>query len=130
MTAGAAFRSHRPTQTEVAFCRCDISEDLLAERFGAGETSLVAQTLEEGQGQGCLFVETDGVEVQQVGFDGEGVGSEGRAVADVGDGVKCFGGWACSDGESGDVDAVGGEKLCVRGEVDGGDGVARAVAAT
>jgi len=87
------------------------------------------QTLEEGQGQGCLFVERDGVEVQQVGFDGEGVGAEGWAVADVGDGVECLDGRTCSDGEGGDVDAVGGEEFCVRGEVDGGNGVARAVAA-
>lgn len=109
MMAGAAFRSHRPTQIEVALCGCDIAEDLIAEGFGAGETSLVAQTLEEGQGQGCLLVEGDGMEVQQVGFDGEGVGPEGWAVADVGNGVECLGGWAGSDGESGDVDAVGGE---------------------
>ena len=38
--------------------------------------------------------------------------------------------WAGSDGEGGDVDAVGGEEFGVGGEVDGGDGVAGAVAAS
>jgi len=63
-----------------------------------------------------------------VGFDGEGVCAEGGAVSYVGDGFEGLGCWAGAYGEGGDVDAVGGEKLVVGGEVDGGDGVAGAVA--
>ncbi len=126
---GAGFRSHRPTQTEVAFCRGDVAADLFAQGFGVWPAHLGAEALEEGEGERGLFVEVDGVEVEQVGFDGEGVGAEGGAVADVGDGVEGLAGCACADGEGGDVDAVGGEQLGVGGEVDGGDGVAGAVAA-
>ena len=92
--------------------------------------------MEEGQGERCLFVEFDGVEVQEVGFYGEGVGAECGAVAYVGDGFEGFavgtgfGVGAGPDGESGDVDAVGGEEFVVGGEVDGGDGVAGAVPAS
>ena len=73
--------------------------------------------------------ERDGVEVQQVGLDGEGCGTEGGADADVGDGLEGFGGGAGADGERGDVDAVGGKQLRVGREVDGGNGVASAEAA-
>ena len=69
------------------------------------------------------------MEVQQVGLDGEGCCAEGGADADVGDGVEGFGGGAEADGKRGDVDAMGGEKLRVGLEVDGGDGVASAEAA-
>ena len=44
--------------------------------------------MQEGQRQRGLLVELDRVEVQQMGFDGEGVGTEGGAIADVGDGVE------------------------------------------
>ena len=67
------------------------------------------------------------MEVEQVGLDGEGVGAEGGAVADVGDGFEEVGGVPTL--ERGDVDAVSGEQFGVGGEVDGGDRVAGAVAA-
>ena len=41
-----------------------------------------------------MFVECNGVEVELVGFDGEGVGAEGGTIADVGDGVEGFAGLA------------------------------------
>ena len=108
----------------------DIAADLFAQCFGIGPAHLGAETLQEGQGEWGVFVECDGMEVQQVGFDGEGVGAEGGAIADVGDGVEGFGGCACADGEGGDVDAVCGKQFGVGGEIDGGDGVAGAVAAS
>jgi len=37
-----------------------------------------------------LFVEGDGMEVEQVGFHCKGVGTEGGTIADVGDGVEGF----------------------------------------
>ena len=76
-----------------------------------------------------MFVECDGVEVEQVGFDGEGVGAEGWTIADIGDGVEGFAGLACADGEGCDVNAVCGKQFSVGGEVDGGHGVTCAVAA-
>ena len=65
-----------------------------------------------------------GVEVEQVRFDREGIGAEGGAVADVGDGLEEF----VFHLERGDVNAVGRQKFGVGREVDGGDGVACAVA--
>lgn len=47
------------------------------------------------------------MEVEQVGFDCEGVCAEGGAIADVGDGIEGFGGRAGAYGERRDVDAVG-----------------------
>lgn len=70
------------------------------------------------------------MEVEQVGFDCEGVCAEGGAVADVGDGIEGLAGGTCADGQRGDVDAVGREKFGIGCEIDGGDGVAGAVAAS
>ncbi len=70
------------------------------------------------------------MEVEEVGFDGEGVDAEGGAVAHVGDGLKALSLCRVADSEGGNVDAVGGEELWVWGEVDRGDGVAGAVAAS
>ena len=125
------FRTHRLTQTEVALCAADVAAYLFAESFGVGPAYLGAEALEEGEVEWGVFGEVDGVEVEQVGFDGEGMSALCRrwAVADVGDGFEGFGDRAGADGEGGDVDAVGGEEFGVGGEVDGGDGVAGAVAA-
>ncbi len=75
---------------EVAFCFGYVAADLFAEGFGVGPADFGAEAVEEGQGEGCLFVEFDWVEVQEVGFYGEGVGAEGGAVAYVGDGFEGF----------------------------------------
>ena len=76
-----------------------------------------------------MFVQRDGMEVEQVGFDGEGVGAEGWAISDVGDGIEGFAGLACADSQGGDVDTVCGKQFGVGGEIDGWHGVACAVAA-
>lgn len=62
-------------------------------------------------------------------FDGEGIDTEGGTVAGVGDSAEEVGGWAFTDLERGDVDAVGWNEFCVRCEVDGGNCVERAEAA-
>ena len=85
--------------------------------------------MQEGQGERGLFGELDWVEVQEMGFYGEGVGAEGGAIAYIGDGFEGLGRNACANREGCDVDAVGGEKFRIRGQVDGGDGVASAVTA-
>ena len=76
----------------------NIAADLGAESFGIGPAHLGTEPFEEGKGEGRLFVEVDWVEVEQVGFDSEGVCAEGGAVADVGDGFKGFGGFTGADG--------------------------------
>ena len=107
----------------------DVAGDLCAQGFDVGETLLGAEAEQEGEAERGLPGERDGVEVQQVGLDGEGRGTEGGADTDVGDGVEGFGGGAEADGKGGDVNAVGGEKLRVGLEVNGGDGIASAEAA-
>jgi hypothetical protein len=68
---------------------------LVAEGSGVGESLLGSKAAEEGEaergqlGEGLIAFEW--VEVQQVGFYGEGVAAEGWAVADVGDGLEGFG---------------------------------------
>ena len=76
-----------------------------------------------------MFVQRNRVEIEQVGFDGEGVGSKGRTVADVGDGVEGFAGFTCPNCQRCDVDTVCGKQFCVGSKVDRGDRVAGAVAA-
>lgn len=86
--------------------------------------------MQERQGQWRVFVERDGMEVEQVGFDGEGVGSKGGTVPDIRDSVEGFAGFACANGQGRNVDAVCGKKLIVWSEVDRGHGVTRTVAAS
>src|SRR5215469_2469217 len=120
-----AFRSHHPTQTEVALCASHVFADLLAESVWIGPTDFVAQALQKGDCEGRGFGEFDGVEVEDVRLDGEGVGPKGGTVANVGDGVERF----IANFQCGDVDAVGGDEFGVGCEVDCGDGVACAVSA-
>lgn len=70
------------------------------------------------------------MEVEQVGFDGEGIGPEGGTVADVGDCVKALGVVSAADANSRDVHAVLWNEFFVAGQVDGGDGVFGAIAAS
>ena len=88
------FRSHRPTQTEVALGLANVAADLFTEGFWVGPAHLGAQSFEEGQGEGRLLgkglISFKGMKVEQVGFDRERVCTEGGAIADVGDGVEGF----------------------------------------
>lgn len=95
-----------------------------AERFRVFEAAFGAETMQESHLEMGGVVEIDGVEVEEVGFDGEGVGAEGGAVADVGDSAEEV---RASDVQCGDVDAVGGQQFGVGREVDSGNGVAGAV---
>src|SRR5579859_2495446 len=65
------------------------------------------------------------MEVEQVGFDGEGFVAEGWAHADVGDRIKGF----VVDTRAGEVNAVTRHKVVIPAQVDGRDGVAMAIAA-
>ena len=55
MSRGTGFRSHRPTQSEVALGLADVAADLFAEGFGGGPADLGAEALEEGEGEWGLF---------------------------------------------------------------------------
>src|ERR1700722_8658805 len=116
-------------ESEVAASAGDVAADLVAQRFGRGKALLGAEAAQESQAEGCVFGEFDGVEVEQVGLDGEGIRAEGGAVADVGDAGEDFGGCAGADGECGDIDAVGRQQFGIAGQIDGGDGVFAAVSA-
>ena len=75
-----------------AFGVGDVLHDLGAEGFRGGEADLWAEVFEEGEFEGGVGLDVDGVEVEEVGLDGEGVfgklSVKGGAVADVGDGVE------------------------------------------
>jgi len=101
-------RRHRPTQTKEALGAADVAAYLLAKCFGIGPPCLRAEPFEEGQGEGRLLGEIDRVEVEQVGFNGERVCAKGGAIADIGDGLEGFCGWAGADSERCDVDAISG----------------------
>src|SRR5271168_5361876 len=87
-TSGVEFRTHHPTYIEVTFSLRDVAADLFFERFGGRPAHLCAETTQERQGERCVFVEIDRVEVEQVRFDGKRIGAEGRAIAYVGDRVE------------------------------------------
>lgn len=116
-------------QAQVALGFGDILLDLGEEGFGGGKALFVSEAVEEAEFEGGVGGEVDGVEVEEVGFDGEGIGAEGGTVSDVGDGVEGFGGrfkardWirarrrggGGADAKLGDVDAVSGKELGVGG---------------
>ena len=54
-----------------AFGVGDVLHDLGAEGFRGGEADLRAEVFEEGQLKGGRGLEVDGVEVEEVGFDGD-----------------------------------------------------------
>ena len=55
---------------EVALGALDIAADLFAERFGVWPADLGAEALQEGQREWGMLTQFDGVEVEQMGFDG------------------------------------------------------------
>ena len=65
--------------------------DLGEEKVGGRPALLGAKEEKEGELEGGVCFKGDGVKVEQVGFDSEGVLAEGGAVADVGDTLEGFG---------------------------------------
>jgi hypothetical protein len=63
-TSGVEFRTHHPTYIEVTLRLCDVAADLFFQRFGIGPAHLCAETTQERQGEWCVLVEIDGVEVE------------------------------------------------------------------
>src|SRR6266446_7598978 len=66
------------------------------------------------------------MKIQQVGLDGKRIAAKSRTVADVGDRVKAF----VADARAGDIDAVFGNKFLVVRQIDGRDGIFRAISAS
>src|SRR5215472_6209768 len=95
---------HHP---KIASRMVDISGDLLSQGIDGPELDLGANALQEGQLKFCFGLQLKRMEVEQVTLNGEGIGTKGRAVANVGDRVEGFG----SDAQARDVDAMGWHQL-------------------
>ena len=107
-----------------------VAVDLGAEGFGGGEAVLGAEAVEEGQSSSGVFsVRSMGWKLSR--WDST-VKESAPKVGRLPTLVTASKVSACAPvpmRERGDVDAVGGEELGIGREVDGGDGVAGAVAA-
>src|SRR5580658_2863578 len=74
----------------------------------------------------CLRIQFDGMEVQQMSFDGERLRTKRRAVSDVGDRIETL----SAHPGTGNVNAIARHKFVIRAQVDRGNGVFGAVTAT
>ena len=81
--------------------------------------------MEKAQADRLVVRQFDGMKIQDVAFDGKGVGTESGAVADICDRLKNF----AVDLEIGYIYADRGSELIVAGQVDGWNRVLGAVAA-
>src|SRR3954452_21686831 len=102
----------------------NISSNLNFQGIDRREFDLVPQALEEMNFYLRVRAKFDGMKVQEVGFNGKGVGAEGGAVTDVGNGIEALG----TDAGTGNVHAVLGNELLVAAQINGGNGVLRSVA--
>src|SRR3984957_17231101 len=102
-----------------------VPANLLSQSVYGRELDLIAQTFEEADFNFSFRSQVQGMEAQQVGFDGIQIRSKCRTVAHIRDRIKTL----AADARPGDVDAVLGNEFLVAGQVDGGHGVFRAVAA-
>src|SRR5215470_4524960 len=91
-----------------------VAGDLLAQSLNRGKLDLVAHTPEKGEFDGSVGSEIDGMEVQQMAFDGEGISAKSRPGAHVSDGVETF----VADAGPGDVDAICGNQFIVATQID------------
>src|SRR5579862_5001161 len=109
---------------EIALGTFYIFANLFAQGIGRGKLDFIPQAFQEMDLDFSFRGEFNRVKVQQVGFDGEGVRAESRAIADVGDGVEAFFGNAGAS----DVNTVFRNQFLVSAQVDGGNGVFGAIA--
>ena len=79
-----------PHQAEEPLGPLDVFSDLLSQGINRFELLLVAQSPEEDQLDLGLRQQFDGMEIEQMAFDGERVGPKGRAHADVGYCIEAF----------------------------------------
>src|SRR5258708_2327705 len=99
---------------------------LLHLRPSRWKLDLIAHPVEKTDLDFALRRQLNGMEVQQVGLDGERVCAKRWPIAYVGNGVEAFIAYArpC------DVNAIFGNKLLVASQVDGRYGIFRAIAAS
>src|SRR5215472_15400623 len=114
---------HHP---KIASSMVDVSGDLFSQGVDGRKLDLGTNALQKGQLKFCFGLQLKRMEVEQVTLNGEGIGTKGRAVANVGHRVEGFG----SDAQARDVDAMGWHQLVVAGEVDGWNSVLVAVTTT
>jgi hypothetical protein len=79
-----------------------ISSNLFAQGLNGRKLDLAPKAIEEIDLDFCFGCELERMEIQQMGFYGEGIGSEGRAITDICDRVEAFIGHP----RSGDVDPI------------------------
>src|SRR6185437_3294941 len=112
-------------ELEVAAGGAHVSGNLGAKLFHGGKFDLRAQAAQEKQFNFRFRGEFQGMEVEQVSFDGERLCAEGGTVADVGHGIKAL----FRHAGAGNVNAIAVHELFITAEIDGGNRVFGAVTA-
>ena len=116
-------------QSKIAPRLRNVPCNLRLQRLRIRPARFVTQAMQEGQAQRRVLRKRDRFKAKNMRFNGEGIFAEGRAIADIGDGIEAARVCAFANRHAGHVDAVGGQQFAVVREVDGGHGIARAVAA-
>src|SRR5215472_795757 len=73
---------------EVSLRFSHVFPDLLSQRLDRGELDLPTPPLQERDLNSALRSDIDGMEVEQVGLDREGIRPKGRTITDVGNGIE------------------------------------------
>lgn len=110
---------------EVAAGVVDVGGDLGTKFFDGRKLDFRAQAAEEEQLDLRFRGQVEGMEVEQVSFNGERLGAECGALADIGYGIETLFG----DTGAGNVNAIARHQFLIAAEVDGGNGVFSAIAA-
>src|SRR4029077_4794050 len=98
-----------PQQVKISPCFFHISCNLFAKGVDRGKLDLVAQAVEEADLNLGRWLQRNGMEVQQMSFNGKRIGAKRRAIADVGNGIELL----LTDARAGDINAVFGHEFLV-----------------
>src|SRR5260370_41692285 len=115
-----------PQQMKISARLLHVMRDLFAQRFHRWKLDLIAHPVEKTDLDFALRRQLNGMEVQQVGLDGERVCAKRWPIANIGHGLKTL----ASNARPCDVNAIFGNKLLVASQVDGRYGIFRAIAAS
>ena len=99
--------------------------NLLAQGLHRRKFDFVAEPSEKINFDFRFWIQFDGMEVEQMGFDRKRLGAEGGTIADVGDGVEAL----IAHAGSSDVNAIFRNQFFIAAQIDGGNGVFGAVSA-
>src|SRR5271168_1897736 len=100
---------------EVSARLVDIASNLLPQNFDGRKLDLVAQALQKADLDLRLRREFDGMEIEQVGLDGEKLRPEGWTIPHIRNRIESL----RAHPRAGNVDAVLGDQFFVAGQVDG-----------